>query len=423
MRTVQTLRAGPLQSRRADASADGDCEVSKEHLRHFEFDRALQRSSHSICSVVFSPDGGRLFSGSASGDIRAWDTSSWTEVGVIRASRGEDICTLAFSPSQRWLVALQPTALHVFGAWAPWGLEHSASPPGGATGQQQQQQQQRWPEAGAGAATAAGPAGARWRCAAFAPAAAVATPPTRQGGRGPVQHLAALSTGFLCVMDCSAGWAGGAPQRTHSLPGSAQPTCLVYTACGGWIALACEDGLVQVWSAKSLILERSVRCEGAVRCLAASPQAAAYESRLVAGGADSTLHVWCPSRWVQEEVVTDPPSGKSAIHGCSFSASGAWLVSVGRHFCVWRVGLNRGGGQQLSLQLHQRLEDACGAQGLRAAAVRGPDDFIAVGSFDGLLGLWAGQAGLPRPRASPEGSPATPASRRVAPRKGRTMMV
>jgi hypothetical protein len=49
----------------------------------------------------------------------------------------------------------------------------------------------------------------------------------------------------------------------------------------------------------------------------------------------------------------------------------------------------------MELRLHQRLDAVCGAEGLRTAAFCSLQDAIAVGSRDGVLGLWTKVTGLP----------------------------
>jgi hypothetical protein len=49
----------------------------------------------------------------------------------------------------------------------------------------------------------------------------------------------------------------------------------------------------------------------------------------------------------------------------------------------------------MELRCHQRLEAVCGAEGLRTAAFCSLQDAIAVGSRDGVLGLWTKVNGMP----------------------------
>jgi len=50
----------------------------------------------------------------------------------------------------------------------------------------------------------------------------------------------------------------------------------------------------------------------------------------------------------------------------------------------------------MELRLHQRLEAVCGAEGLVTAAFCSQGDALAVGSRDGVLGLWTALPGLPQ---------------------------
>lgn len=101
-----------------------------------------------------------------------------------------------------------------------------------------------------------------------------------------------------------------------------------------------------------------------------------------------------------EQVAPDTKADRNGIRSCMFSCGGDWVVSVAQELCIWRVCLSRRG--RLELRLHQRLAAVCGAEGLCAAAVCCRYDSIAVGSRDGVLGLWTKLAGWPADMPPPE---------------------
>lgn len=63
---------------------------------------------------------------------------------------------------------------------------------------------------------------------------------------------------------------------------------------------------------------------------------------------------------------------------------------------MWRVCVTSR-TKKFDLQLHQRLQAVCGTEGVRTATFSNHADVIAVGSHDGVLGLWRKHSGVPPP--------------------------
>eukprot|EP00418_Pyrodinium_bahamense_P010642 CAMPEP_0179102992 /NCGR_PEP_ID=MMETSP0796-20121207/47696_1 /TAXON_ID=73915 /ORGANISM="Pyrodinium bahamense, Strain pbaha01" /LENGTH=558 /DNA_ID=CAMNT_0020800881 /DNA_START=132 /DNA_END=1808 /DNA_ORIENTATION=+ len=352
-----------------DAKLQLENDLDSDHMWHFRYNRRLQCFSQSVTSLTFSGDGHFLVSGTASGDVKVWDTGSWSEAARLKGCLRKEPRALMMSPGQRWLVSAYPSVLQIFQCAPPWRLEQSLpSILDPATKEPQD-----------------------WMCIAFSPNAEVDHP---RGKTGQDNHFAAFSTGALVVLDYSNGWGTDAPRRTRSLMQSSRPTSLAYTSCGWWILCGFEGGQLQIWNAFSLTLEKTLNGHAnRVTCVAASPREAAYDARFVSGGLDQTLRVWHSNGWILEQHVHDTRCDWNGILDCTFSASGTWLVSVACELSVWRVQI-RGNGR-LVLSLHQRLAAICGAEGLRAAAFCSNNDAIAVGSRDGVLGLWTKYPGSP----------------------------
>ncbi|CAE7177483.1 ANKK1, partial [Symbiodinium microadriaticum] len=152
---------------------------------------------------------------------------------------------VAISPSQRWVVVCYSSVLHIFQCGAPWQLVHSR--PVVVDGLKEQ------PE---------------WCCVAFSPMSEVNHP---AGQAGQDNHLAAFSNCNICLMDYSGGWNDDLPQRTRSLMQTSWPVCLAYTGDGYWIICGFSEGLMQVWNAFSLTLEKTLNShDAAVNSIAAS---------------------------------------------------------------------------------------------------------------------------------------------------------
>eukprot|EP00931_Biecheleriopsis_adriatica_P065315 TRINITY_DN39885_c0_g1_i1.p1 TRINITY_DN39885_c0_g1~~TRINITY_DN39885_c0_g1_i1.p1 ORF type:complete len:561 (-),score=59.57 TRINITY_DN39885_c0_g1_i1:81-1730(-) len=346
-----------------------DQDLEGDHAWHFRYNRRLSCFSNAVSCITFSMDGQYLVSGTGSGDVKVWDTGSWAEAAKLKGCRREEPRALVISPAQRWLVAAYSSVLHIFQCNPPWRLEASLPP----------------------IVDIATKESSEWSYVAFAPMAEVDHP---GGHTGQDNHLAAFSTSHLCVLDYSGGWGAETPRRTRSLMQSARPTSLAYTACGMWMICGFESGQLQIWNAFSLMLEKTLSAHtDVINSLTASPRTATYEPRLVTCSGDQTLRVWHSNGWVLEQHLHDTRCDRAGVRRCTFSCSGNWIVSVATELSVWRVCITR--KNRMVLQLHQRLEAICGAEGLRTAAFCSNTDAIAVGSRDGVLGLWTKYEGVP----------------------------
>jgi len=66
----------------------------------------LRGHSRAVTSIVFSPDGRSLISGSADTTVRFWDTSTSREYGLLKghqAAPGFEALAVALSPDGKWL--------------------------------------------------------------------------------------------------------------------------------------------------------------------------------------------------------------------------------------------------------------------------------------------------------------------------------
>jgi len=299
----------------------------------------------------------------------------------LKSHRREEPRALVVSPAQRWLVAAFPTALRIYQCHPPWRLEECISPMlDTCTGEPSE-----------------------WACCSFSPMAEVDHP---GGNAGQDNHLAVFSAAVLCIVDYSGGWGEEAPRRSRSLMSSGIPTKLVYTACGAFLICGFQNGTLQIWNSASLMHIKTLNAHTeSVLALSATPKDATYAPRFASCSSDQTLRVWHSAGWLLEQHIYDTHCDRGGVRKCMFSASGNWLLSVGSQLCVWRVNLTQKG--KMVLMLHQRLSSVCGAEGLCTAAFS-HRDAIAVGSRDGVLGLWTKITGSPSPEACAESPPSSP---------------
>jgi len=344
-------------------------DVFGDHCWHYRYNRRLSCFQNSVSSLTFSQDGQYLVSGTASGDVKIWDTGVWAEAARLKHCSNEAPIALAISPAQSWLVVCHSSILNVYCCRKPWRIEFSMPAPIDIGSKEQSE----------------------WCCIAFSPMAEVDHP---GGHAGQDNHLAAFASNALCVLDYSGGWSSETPKRTRSVFNSARPTSIAYTACGWWLVCGYECGQLQIWNHFSLSLERTLSAhDGMVTSITSSPTCAPYDPRFVSCSMDRSLRVWHSMGWCLEQIVPDTKADRNGIRCCTFSSTGNWLVSVAFELCVWSCCVSS--KKTLELRLHQRLEAVCGAEGLVTAAFCIRQDAIAVGSRDGVLGLWCKLPGLP----------------------------
>lgn len=366
---VEAVTATPKYLEEEDDNLP-DSDLPGDHAWHYRYNRRLSFFSHAVARLTFSQDGQWLVSATNSGTVKIFDTGIWAEAARLMGCPHEEPRVIAISPAQTWLVCVFPSVMHIFQCKPPWRLEQKVSAP----------------------LDPATKAPSEWCCVAFSPLCEVDHP---GGFAGQDNHLAAFASKALCVMDYSGGWKD-TPKRTRRSFDDARPTSITYTACGTWLVCGYENGHVQIWNHFSLTLDRTLGGHngGLVACITASPRAAKYDSRFISCGGDSALRVWHSNGWLLEQIAPDTKADRHGIHSCMFSSGGDWVVSVALELCVWRVCISRKG--KLELRLHQRLAAVCGAEGLCSAAICSHRDEIAVGSRDGVLGLWAKMTGPPK---------------------------
>lgn len=365
---ANTVVLPPVDDGAPSVVCGDDVDVPGDHCWHYRYNRRLSCFSHAVASLTFSQDGKWLVSATRSGHVKIFDTDYWAERAKLEGCRNEEPRVICFSPAQRWLVCMFPSVMHIFQGKPPWHLvQRVPSPIDQAT-----------------------KASSEWICVAFSPSSEVDQP----GGRaGQDNHLAGFASKALCVLDYSGGW-DDTPKRTACILDEKRPTSIAYTACGWWLVCGYSSGQVQIWNHFSLTLERTLLGHnGAVCCITPSPRNAPYDARFISCGLDNSLRVWHSSGWILEQIAPDTRADKNGIRSCMFSCGGNWVVSVAVEMCVWRVVVSSKG--HMELRLHQRLNAVCGAEGLCTAAICSRQDAIAVGSRDGVLGLWTKLSGYP----------------------------
>jgi len=336
---------------------------------HFEFMRPLG-FGNPVYSMAFSACGRWLFTGASTGIIKVWEVVRWAEVARLRGVRDEAVDDILLSPSQQWLVSIQPSGLSIFHCRPPWKLE------------------QRVAASSVSMTALPDPTSQPvWRVAAFAPALEANT------SKPADTQFAAMSSTHLLVMDCAQGL-GARPRRTHSYSSASIACALVYTACGSWIICGYEDGRIEIWDAFQLAITKAVRAHvGTIECLTSTLLCMDCTPHLVSAGSDGRIKLWPSTTWSAEQIVIDKFAGAPGVRACGFTADGAALVSIAREVCIWATAID--GKRHLSLSLHQRLEAAVSAQGLCVASLCKISQVLAVGSIDGAVGIWQRRAGQP----------------------------
>ncbi|CAK0903211.1 unnamed protein product [Prorocentrum cordatum] len=417
--------------------AEQDGTVDEEHDFHYQYNRRLECSSQPVVALRFTPDGSALVSGNHGADIKMWDTKNWSRLARFQKCPGEALCTVAVSLSQRWVVCVYPSVVQVYKGHSPHTLVLSLPaaaagtgiPAGeGAAGSEPVPPSGRascasasssgtdatgpgWAAGGGGGTRGSARISARafrWASAAFSPTREVNH---QKGLAGQDNYLAILGTGHLRVLDYAAGWREDMPSHTCSLlqggVEDAHPTSSVFTSDGVWIVCAFSSGQMQIWSASSLGLHKTVSAHtGCITCLDPSPLESGTACRVISCSTDKTLRLWDSfgGNFTMEQHVFDSEATDAGVRQCVFSASCRWVLSISSELTLWRVVCVR---TSMQLHVHQRFTAAQCVDNPCAAAFCHTTDAIAVGLRDGTLCLWTLESGAPAkskaPRASASG--------------------
>lgn len=213
------------------------------------------KALHGLTSITaylsFSPDNRLLFVGTSDGNLRIWDTSTWTEVGPSKDGQPWTFSSLALSPNGRLLAA---SGIHSIAIWDTTTHDWSSTIP---------------------------------------------TP-------GYVQVLAFSPDSKSVASSDQTGhvvnvWKLETSRSVLSIPNpSADISALTFSPDGRRLAAAAEDGAVRLWDAATGQELRALTGHaGRVSSIAFTPDG----RWLFSGGFDGSVRVWNPSTGTTEAIL------------------------------------------------------------------------------------------------------------------------
>lgn len=276
-----------------------------------------------VWSVAFSPDGGRIVSGSTDNTVRLWDARTGTAIGGPLLGHSGVVARVAFSPDGTRVMSVSGDAWRVWdartgaamGRWenrseSGFGLVFSPDGTRIASGGVDGTVRVWDAKTGAALQVLSGDFGCKavWSVA-FSP-----------DGR----RIVSSCEGTLQMWDVRAGAAIGQPLRGHS----GEVTSVAFSPDGTRIVSGSEDGTLRLWDAKtgSAVGEPLRGHSGSsslgVRSVAFSPDG----TRIVSGGGDGTVRLW--SARTGAAAIGEPLRGHSKIVlSVAFSPDGTRIVS------------------------------------------------------------------------------------------------
>jgi WD40 repeat protein len=307
--------------------------LTRPHPPEFVLDRTFKAHNGWVTAVAFSPDGGRLVSGSWDRTVKFWEVSTGEQLGAVTNDMKE-VQSLAFSRDGRWL--------------ATENSSDTTSLRDASTGQEIRTLRSDKP---------LGPLGSNWVYSiAFSPdgrwlASALNDKTVRlwdvntgrkvrdlTGLRRAVVYIAFSPNGrLLATGDDQKNiriWDPASGEEIYKLTGHKKPVYAVaFSPDSRWLASASADKTVKIWD---LAVGREVRTLAGhgnmVISLAFSPDG----HWLVSGSWDKTVKIWDAEtgREVQTLAGHDHP-----VYSVAFDSRGQWVASGSEDGTIklWRL--------------------------------------------------------------------------------------
>ena len=333
-----------------------------------------------VNTVAFSPDGGRIVSGSGDGTVRVWDAGSGQPIGAPLTGHTDKVYSVAFSPDGRRIAS--GSGDKTVRLWDATSGQPLGAP---LTGHTNQVYSVAFSPDGRRIASGSGDKTVRlWDPTSGQPLGAPLT-----GHTGPVVGVAFSPDGHriasaswdntVRLWDANSGQPIGAPLTGHTNG----VLSVAFSPDGRRIASGSGDGTVRLWDANSgqPIGAPLTGHTGAVYSVAFSPDG----RRIASGSGDKTVRLWDAG---SRQPIGAPLTGHTnGVYSVAFSPDGRRIASGSGDKTVrlWDANTGQPLGAPLTGHTDQVSSVAFSPDGRR----------IASGSRDKTVRLWDANTGQP----------------------------
>ncbi|KAF7987113.1 hypothetical protein HWV62_309 [Athelia sp. TMB] len=369
-REVMSVVFSPDGRRIASGSQDGSIHICNAETGTLAVG-PIQAHTGAVYSVAFSPDGRNVVSGSADGTICSWDT----ETGVLASGpfegHAESVYSVAFSPDGRGVASGSADC-----TVRVWDLDTGILVAGPFKGHTSEVYSVAFAPDGRTVASGSGDKTVRiWDIETGCHVAMGHSHYVLSVIFSPDGTHVASGTGdwTVSIWDVETGTLAAGPLEGHT----GEVSSVAYSPDGLWVASGSDDQTIRILGLQSSTTTRILKWhDGGVNSIAFSP-----DGQRIASASEGTFRIWDADAGPLVPGTSEPSKGHSQdIRSIAFSPDGRHIASgsYDQTMCIWDVKTGKLSGGPYE-----------GHRGMVRAVVFSPDGrHVATGSEDRTVRLW-----------------------------------